>query len=77
MGRKREGYWRDRYRERKSEYASVKRAWLSVPENLIRSRAMDRMRYLRSKENPAEGEIEQLMELARKFPKRRVCLGKS
>lgn len=73
MGQNREGYWRDRYQERKDEYASTKKAWLSVPENLLRSRAMDRMRYLRSKKDPSDGEVAQIIELAAKYPKRRVC----
>ena len=72
MGRNREGYWRDRYQERKEEYAARKREWMSEPANLARSRAMDRMRYLRRKEDPSDGEIEHLIELAQKYPKRRT-----
>ena len=43
--------------------------------NRARRKAHDRLRWLRSKAELSEGEIEQCAEIVRKYPKRRVVYG--
>jgi hypothetical protein len=45
--------------------------------NLARTKAHDRLRYLRSKAELTPGEIEQCAEIVKQYPKRRIVYGPS
>lgn len=62
-------YWKEYYQRTKATKAPYKKAW--ALKNLKRVRAHCRLRYLASKEVLSEGEMEQVREIARIYPKRR------
>lgn len=62
-------YYRKYHIGRHERRDEIKKEWRS--RNGAREKAHDRLRYLRSKENPSDGEIEQMIELAMRFPKLR------
>lgn len=63
----RTAYFRAYSEANRDKRKSVKKAWRSVPANRKRESALDRLRYIRSKMDPSEGEIEQAWEIVRKF----------
>lgn len=66
-------YGRQYHIDHKERRDEIKKNWRA--KNLKRERAHDRIRYLNRKEEStelSEGEMEQMVELARKYPKHKI-----
>ena len=63
---------RERYRREKDKLLAVARAWRKA--NPQRQRDMDRLRWIRGKENLSESEVLEAAAIVRKYPNRRQVL---